>query len=138
MEAVMENWQRPQTDITILGWLYLIGHATFMALGAFIFILLTGIGAASGDAQARSVLTVVGAAIGVLLMLIGLPGLAAGYGLLTRKSWGRVLAIVIAILNLPNVPFGTLIGIYALWVLLPRKSQDSGAAWPDGEARQSL
>jgi hypothetical protein len=39
------------------------------------------------------------------------------YGLLTRKAWARVVAIVVAVLGLLNVPIGTLIGIYALWVL---------------------
>jgi hypothetical protein len=48
---------------------------------------------------------------------LGLPGLLAGYGLLTRKPWARVLAIVVGILNLVNFPVGTAIGLYTLWVL---------------------
>jgi hypothetical protein len=39
-----------------------------------------------------------------------------------RKSWGRVLAIVVAILSLIKIPFGTALGIYTLWVLLPSAS----------------
>jgi hypothetical protein len=27
-----------------LGWLYLVGHAIFVVIGAFLFMLLTGIG----------------------------------------------------------------------------------------------
>lgn len=45
--------------------------------------------------------------------------LLVGYGLLTRRSWGRVLAIVFAVLSLIRVPFGTALGIYTLWVLAP-------------------
>jgi hypothetical protein len=37
---------------------------------------------------------------------------------LARKSWARILAIVVAILGLMHFPVGTLIGIYALFVLL--------------------
>ena len=125
-----------QLHISILGWLYVVGHAVFLALGAFVFLLLAGIGAASGDPQAQSILVIVGSAIGLLMVVLGLPGIAAGYGLLARKPWGRVLAIVIAILNLVNFPLGTLTGIYALWVLLPQPAQGDVAAWPDDGARQ--
>lgn len=125
-----------QSHITILGWLYVVGHAVFLAVGAFVFMLLVGIGAASGDPQARSVLVIVGSAVGLLLVLLGLPGIAAGYGLLTRKPWGRVLAIVVAILNLVNFPLGTLTGLYALWVLLPQPAQEYFAAWPGDGAYQ--
>jgi hypothetical protein len=106
-----------QPHITILGWLYLIGHAVFLVLGVFIFLLLTGIGLASGDMTARSVLGIVGISVGLLLTIVALPGLAAGYGLLTRKTWARPLAIVVGILSLPNVPLGTIVGLYTFWVL---------------------
>jgi hypothetical protein len=41
-----------------------------------------------------------------------------------RKSWGRVLAIVVGVLNLINFPIGTLIGIYTLWVLFQNTAAD--------------
>ena len=46
------------------------------------------------------------------MALLGLPGLLAGYGLLTRKPWARILAIVVGILSLLNFPVGTAIGLY--------------------------
>jgi len=49
----------------------------------------------------------------VLLLLLGLS-LAAGIGLLTRKEWGRILAIVHAALSLIIIPFGTIIGALSL------------------------
>jgi hypothetical protein len=45
--------------------------------------------------------------------------LLVGYSLLTRRPWGRVLAIVFAILSLIKIPFGTALAIYTLWVLAP-------------------
>jgi hypothetical protein len=48
--------------------------------------------------------------------------LIAGYGLLTRKPWGRVLGIVVGILALLKFPIGTALGIYTLWVLAPAQS----------------
>lgn len=43
--------------------------------------------------------------------------LAAGYGLLKRLSWGRIMGIVAGVIGLLNFPIGTAIGVYALWVL---------------------
>jgi len=48
--------------------------------------------------------------------------LVAGYSLMTRRPWGRVLAIIAAILALIKFPFGTALGIYTLWVLAPGAS----------------
>jgi hypothetical protein len=45
-----------------------------------------------------------------------------GYSLVTRRSWGRVLAIIAGVLVLFKVPFGTALGIYTLWVLAPAAS----------------
>jgi hypothetical protein len=55
--------------------------------------------------------------------LSGLLGLLAGWGLLDRQPWARTLAIVLGIIALIHIPFGTALGIYTLWVLLPNQSE---------------
>jgi len=42
----------------------------------------------------------------------------AGWGLLERTQWGRVVAIVVAILSLIRIPLGTALGIATLIILL--------------------
>ncbi len=110
--------------ITVLGWLYVVGHAIFLLIGLFIFMLLAGIGVVSGDSTAMMVLSIIGTAVGLVLVILAIPGLVAGYGLLTRKSWGRILAIVVGILSLINFPLGTAVGIYTLWVLFQEEATD--------------
>jgi hypothetical protein len=51
-------------------------------------------------------------------------GFIAGWGLLQRESWGRVLALILGFVALLNVPLGTALGVYTLWVLLPSRSDD--------------
>ncbi|MEJ2555557.1 MAG: hypothetical protein P8186_04895 [Anaerolineae bacterium] len=118
------NEHQLKLHVTILGWLYIVGNAIFLLIGAFIFMLLAGIGVASGDSQAMAILSIVGTVVGVLLAVLAIPGLVAGYGLLARKAWGRVLAIVVGILGLINFPVGTAIGIYAILVLLQEGATD--------------
>lgn len=103
--------------ISVLGWLYIVGNAFFLVLAAFGFFLLPTLGVISRDADATTVLSVLGTIFGFLMVLLAVPGLLAGYGLLKRKSWARMWAIIIAVLGLVNFPFGTVIGIYALFVL---------------------
>lgn len=61
--------------------------------------------------------------VGSAFIIIGVLGLVAGWGLLERQSWARILAIILAFISLLHVPFGTAIGIYTLWVLLPSSSE---------------
>ena len=59
--------------------------------------------------------------------------LLTGYALLTRQPWGRIFAIIFGILALINLPLGTALGIYTLWVLAPRLSGDEYAALADAQ-----
>jgi hypothetical protein len=122
------NPRELQQHVTILGWLYLVGHALFLVIGGFVFILLTGIAAVSGEREAMAVLGIVGTSVGLLLAALAVPGLLAGYGLLTRKPWARVLTLVVGILSLVNFPIGTAIGIYTFWVLTQETATDYFAA----------
>ena len=61
--------------------------------------------------------------IGILLLCAAAIGLLAGWGLLQGQPWARMLTIVLAFLNLLHIPFGTALGIYTLWVLLPAQSE---------------
>ena len=44
--------------------------------------------------------------------------LVGGIGLLCYKNWARYFVIVLAAIGCLNIPIGTLIGVYSLWVLL--------------------
>jgi hypothetical protein len=43
---------------------------------------------------------------------------AAGWGLMERQPWGRVVAVVAAFLNILKIPFGTALAIWTLVMLL--------------------
>jgi hypothetical protein len=62
-------------------------------------------------------------AVGGVFLASGILGLIAGWGLLERRPWARMLAIILGCFHLVNPPFGTALGIYTLWVLLPAASE---------------
>ena len=45
-------------------------------------------------------------------------GFLSGYGLLEKLPWARTLTLVLAFINLLDIPFGTAIGVYSIWVLM--------------------
>ena len=53
----------------------------------------------------------------VFALIFTVPSYVAGYAMLKRKPWGRVASLVAAVIEVLNFPFGTALGIYALWFL---------------------
>ena len=60
--------------------------------------------------------------IGGMLALFGVAHLVLAWGLFQREPWARTLGLVIGFLALLRPPFGTALGIYTIWVLLPQQS----------------
>lgn len=87
-------------------------------LGVIGFIVLTGIGAISGDSIALGVLGLIGLIAVMVMTFIGLPSIIAGIGLLRRQEWGRILALIVGFLSLIDVPIGTALGVYSIMMLM--------------------
>jgi hypothetical protein len=104
--------------VKVIAILSILFGILWAVLGVGVFAIITGAGVASGEADAMIVTGTVGALVGALLILIGLPSIIGGIGLLKRRNWARILILIVAALSLLNFPFGTGYGIYAFWVLL--------------------
>ena len=61
---------------------------------------------------------------GWLILAKAAAGFFAGWGLLQKEDWARTVSLVVGFVALLNVPIGTALGIYTLWVLLPTQSDD--------------
>lgn len=109
--------------VTILGWLHVAMGALAIIAGLFLLLLFGGIGLAEHDHEARAFMGIIGFAVAVFLFLLSLPGLLAGYGLLQRKRWGRILAIIVGALHLASVPVGTALGVYTFLILLKPEAE---------------
>jgi len=82
----------------------------------------------------------------LLLVLIGVAQLFAGWGVRGLQSWGRVVGCVLSAIGLLGFPIGTLINGYVLYLFLSKKGrtifapeyQDVIAATPDVKYRTSI
>lgn len=104
--------------VKVLGYLHIARGAIVLLLGIAGFIVLTGIGVISGDSTAFGVLGVIAMIVLALMGLLAVPSVIAGIGLLMQKEWGRILALVVGILSLIDIPLGTALGVYTIWVLM--------------------
>ena len=116
--------------IRILSVLFII-FGILGVLGAIAFFVLGAGAAATILSQDDSPDAEIGAAwtggcftfIAALIAVLSIPSIIAGWGLSKRKSWARILTIILAVLSLPQIPIGTAIGIYALVILFNDESR---------------
>lgn len=113
------------THVKVLGILHIVLGALGVLAGLGLLALFGGIaGLVDATADFRDarvaipILQIIAWALFGFLSVISLPGIIAGIGLLQFQNWARILTIVLSALDLLNVPIGTALGIYGLWVLL--------------------
>ena len=120
--AYPENSQ--STTILVLGILGLVcALVVLVVLGGAASIASFAAVDEPDAAVAAPVLVTIGIFLSVFIAVLSVPGLAVGIGIVKFRVWGRVGGIVLSVLNLLNVPFGTVLGIYGLWVLLAKESE---------------
>ena len=103
--------------VRILGWLQILLGVVDLLLGMLAFGLLSGIGLISGDPAAFGIMSIIGGFAGTFMLIMAIPNLLCGIGLL--RNWGGwviVVAVILGFLNLVKVPFGTAIGLYTFWI----------------------
>jgi hypothetical protein len=111
-----------QKHVELLAILRIVYSAIGLLIGVVIFVLLPGIGWASGDPTALKVLQIIGSVLGGFLIVFSIPGIIAGVGLLKLRPWARILTIILACLDIFSIPIGTALGVYSFWVLMNDKT----------------
>jgi hypothetical protein len=112
-----------QQHVRILGWCFIVYSALLLLLAGFLFFVIGGAGLISGDRQAMLVTGAVGTFLAAFFVILSLPGLLTGFGLLKFRPWARIVGIVLGALNLLSFPIGTALGVYAIWVLVNAQTQ---------------
>ena len=114
-----------QTHVKLLAILHIVFACLAILIGIGLFVMFGGLAAlvavnesGSDAAAGMAVLGAIGTFLLVLLLVLSLPGLIAGIGLLYMKPWAKILGLVVSALDLLSFPFGTALGIYGLWVLV--------------------
>jgi hypothetical protein len=118
-----------EIHVKVLGALQ-IALGAFGLFGAAVLMVVFG-GAASVvganvDADAAIAIPIIGitgVALVAFLIVLSLPSVLVGIGLLRLRPWARIAGIVISMLSLMMIPFGTIVGAYGLWVLFSNETE---------------
>lgn len=117
--------------VDLVGLLFMLWGG--MSLLLSVSLLTTGIAAtvigaataqaASGGRLTAGIVAAVFFALAALGLIFGATHLWVGSRLRRFREWARAFAIVLSVVDLVCIPFGTGLGIYALWALLNEKSK---------------
>ncbi len=109
----------------------LVSGALHLLAGLCIFLLLTLAGSVAvfgGHAGAASMIAMVIVVVAGYFIVLSLPAMLGGWGLLAGKQWARPLLMVVSLFNLFSVPVGTAIGAYTFWALASGPGQATASA----------
>lgn len=116
--------KRPDLLVLIAIWEFLTAFVAIIGVSViFIFAIFVPANMMWGDFPRTGALFVLGFGIFILLAFIGLA-VAAGLGVLAGREWGRMLALVHAVISAFWVPIGTIIGVLAIVYLLRPEVKD--------------
>ncbi|MFY9673828.1 MAG: AtpZ/AtpI family protein [Terriglobales bacterium] len=102
--------------------LHLLGGLLLVLVGKFVIVHLANI-PNGPPPEVMEWLPALVSTVGWLILVNAGLGVAVGWGLLQREEWARTFALVLGFLAMLNVPIGTALGIYTVWVLLPSQSE---------------
>jgi hypothetical protein len=107
-----------EKHITVTAALHIGYGILSLLLGLVLWIGLIGAGLMSADPDAIRVLSFIGTLVGLFLLIVSVPEIIGGIGLLKRRPWARILLMVMSVLELIRIPLGTALGVYTIWVLV--------------------
>lgn len=124
------------SHINIAGIIHLImgglGLLAGICVTAFVVLMggLGGLGAlaeqSAGAGEALAVfgsMGILGMFIGGFIVFLSLPQMLAGYGLMRRRAWAPMVALIVSMFQLLSFPIGTVVACYTGWVLLSSEGQ---------------
>jgi hypothetical protein len=119
-----------QKHINLVGALH-IGLGIAGVLGAcFLFVIMLAPGilvnVIADEGIPLLVLSTIGTLLSLFILLTSIPGIIGGIALVKGKTWARIFVLVLSVLILFNIPIGTAIGAYSIWVLSQNEDQIVG------------
>src|SRR5436309_825004 len=99
-----------QTQLQIVGWIHIVLRILYVFAGVTVLVLFSAAGGGTAAALGHdgmplaAFIAAFGWILGGYLLVLGLPGVLIGWGLLQRAKWARWGGIIISLFDLPLFP----------------------------------
>ena len=117
-----------RSHVDLLGALHLVWGGMGLLLAVSLLLLAVGAGAIAAGPTTQPLTAVVAALLFVLFAAVlaanGWANAWAGRAIRQHRPRGRMAALLLAVLNVFVLPFGTALAIYGCWVLLHHEARD--------------
>ena len=100
----------------------LVGVST-LALGVGAVALIASASRGGGGTFAAGVTAALFTTLAVIAIIWGSAHVIVGVPLRRRRPWARIMALMLGSVDLLLLPYGTALGVYALYVLLNEKGK---------------
>ncbi len=72
--------------------------------------------------EAPVILRSIGVGVAIFLLILSIPKIIAGIGLMKKQEWRRILTLIVAFLSVLNFPLGTALAIYSFVILIKEET----------------
>ncbi|MGB7294853.1 MAG: hypothetical protein WBC70_04625 [Candidatus Aminicenantales bacterium] len=105
--------------VQLIGILWIVYGIIGLLFAFFVFLVLFGVSFIpdTGDV-APGILRLIAWVSSLFFLVLALPQVIAGLGLLKRKEWARILTLIVSFFHLISFPLGTALGVYSFIILL--------------------
>jgi hypothetical protein len=122
---------RVAKHLEIVAWLWIAAGVLTVPLAIFLLVigsfpyerLFSGAAIPNGVPAIFAIFHTVFLVLGVFLLLVSGVHVLAAWGLFHHAPWARILTIAFAFLRILEVPLGTALAIYTIWVLMGPSSE---------------
>jgi hypothetical protein len=111
------------TLFIVWGLLTVVIGVSTLALGLGAVAIITSASRGGGSQVAAGITAAAFAALAFLAMIWGAAHVIVGIPLRRRAPWSRLIALLLGSVDLLLLPYGTALGVYALYVLLNERGK---------------
>jgi hypothetical protein len=105
--------------VHLIGILWIVYGLMGLLFAFFAFLILFGVSFIPNMGNvAPGILRLIAWIASLFFLVLALPQIIAGMGLMKRKEWGRILTLIVSFFHLISFPLGTALSIYSFVILL--------------------
>ncbi len=112
-----------ERHVNLISLLWIIYGAVGFFFGFAVAVILFGISFIPHNWEmAPGILRLIAWGIGCFFLVLALPQIIGGIGLMKKKEWARILILVVSFFHLLSFPLGTALGVYSFVILLKEET----------------